>query len=192
MRKGAGKMKDKPLSVYGKIDRIVSQSVKYVSYLGAVSLMIVALIATADAIATKVFGSPIRNVTEFVTYMNIPVVFFCIGFVQLDHGHTHIDLIYKHFPKAVHTVIHMIGYVIGVAVCGFAGWRGIALTIQKFESMTYASGPTSFLIWPFVVCIGVGYLVLAISFLWCIVREWNGDSPYVIDQGGGQNAGKGE
>ena len=185
-------MSKAPLSTYDKLDAIVTKFVKWVSYLGAVSLVIIAVIATVDAIATKVFGSPIRNVTEFITYMNIPVVFFCIGFVQLDHGHTHIDLIYKHFPLAVHKIIHIIGYVIGTAVCGFAGWRGVVLTIQKFRTMSYASGPTSFLIWPFVVCIGVGYLVLAISFLWCIVRELNGHSPYVIDQGGGQNTMKGE
>lgn len=184
-------MKEKPSSLYEKINVIVSSGVKYVSFLGAAALFVVALIATVDAIATKVFGSPIRNVTEFVTYMNIPVVFFCIGFVQLDHGHTHIDLIYKHFPPAAHKIIHLIGYVIGVAVCGFAGWRGIVLTMQKFRSMSYASGPTSFLIWPFVVCIGVGYLVLAVSFLWSIVRELKGDSPYVIDLGGGKNAEKG-
>lgn len=185
-------MKDKPVSTFDKIDRVICTGVKYVSYLGAVALLVIALIATVDAIATKVFHSPIRNVTEFVTYMNVPVVFFCIGFVQLDRGHTHIDLIYRRFPQVMHKIIHIIGYVIGVAVCGFAGWRGIVLTMQKFSTMTYASGPTSFLIWPFVVCIGVGYLVLAISFLWCIPRELKGRSPYVIDLGGGQAAGKGE
>lgn len=183
-------MKAKPSSTYEKIDIAITKCVKWVSYLGAVALFVIAVIATTDVIATKIFGQPIRNVTEFVTYMNIPVVFFCIGFVQLDRGHTHIDLIYRHFPLSVHKIIHIIGYIVGVAVCGFAGWRGVVLAVQKFDSMTYASGPTSFLIWPFVVCIGIGYLVLAVSFLWCIVRELKGKSPYVIDLGGG-SAGKG-
>lgn len=185
-------MKNNPLSTFDRIDRAVYTGVKYVSYLGALSLLVIALIATVDAVATKIFHAPIRNVTEFVTYMNVPVVFFCIGFVQLDRGHTHIDLIYRRFPPVIHKIIHILGYVIGVAVCGFAGWRGIVLTLQKLETMTYASGPTSFLIWPFVVCIGVGYLVLAISFLWCIPRELKGRSPYVIDLGGGKTAGEGE
>lgn len=185
-------MNDKPLSTFDKIDRVVYTGVKYVSYLGAIALFIIAIIATVDVIATKVFAHPIRNVTEFVTYMNVPVVFFCIGFVQLDRGHTHIDLIYRLFPSIIHKIVHIIGYVIGVAVCGFAGWRGIVLAIQKFDTMTYASGPTSFLIWPFVVCIGVGYLVLAISFLWCIPRELKNRSPYIIDLGGGNTAEKGE
>lgn len=185
-------MSKTPLTTYDKVDAVITKFVKFVSYLGALSLIVVAVIATADAIATKVFGSPLRNVTEFITYMNVPVVFFCIGFVQLDHGHTHIDLVYKHFPKIVHKIIHITGYVLGTAVCGFAGWRGVVLTVQKFQTMSYASGPTSFLIWPFVVCIGVGYLVLAISFLWCIAREVTGNSPYVIDVGGGNSARKGE
>ena len=184
-------MNVKPASTFDKIDRVVSNCVKYVSYLGAAALFIVAAIATVDAIATKVFGHPIRNVTEFVTYMNVPVVFFCIGFVQLDRGHTHIDLIYRRFPMIVHRIIHIVGYIVGAAVCGFAGWRGMVLALQKLNTMTYASGPTSFLIWPFVVCIGVGYLVLTVSFLWCIPRELKGRSPYIIDLGGG-TAGEGE
>ena len=185
-------MNNPSLSTFDKIDRVVHACVKYVSYLGALALIVIALMATIDVIATKVFQHPIRNITELVTYLNVPVVFFCIGFVQLDHGHTHIDLIYRHFPLVFHKIIHIIGYVIGAAVGGFAGWRGMVMTLQKFSSMSYASGPTSFLIWPFVLCIGIGYLVLAISFLWCIPRELKGRSPYSIDLGGGASAGKGE
>ena len=173
---------------FDRIDAVVTKCVKYISYLGALALLVIAVIATVDVVATKVLGSPLRNVTELVTYLNVPVVFFCIGYVQLDHGHTHIDLIYRHFPPAAQKVIHIVGYVIGVAVCGFAGWRGFVLTAQKLESMTYASGPTSFLIWPFVVCIGVGYFVLAFSFLWSIFREVKGRSPYTVDMGGGKAA----
>ncbi len=182
-------MSDKPATAFDRIDRVITACVKYVSYLGAAALLIIAIIATVDVIATKVFSHPIRNVTELVTYMNVPVVFFCIGFVQLDRGHTHIDLIYRRFPTPVHKVIHIVGYVIGVVVCGFAGWRGIALTLQKLDTMSYASGPSSFLVWPFVLCIGIGYLVLAVSFLWCIPRELKGRSPYIIDLGGGRTPG---
>ena len=181
-------MKKKPTSTFDKIDRVISNCVKYISYLGAAALLIIAIIATVDVIATKAFAHPIRNVTELVTYMNVPVVFFCIGFVQLDRGHTHIDLIYRRFPEPVHKVIHIIGYMIGVVVCSFAGWRGMVMMAQKLQAMTYASGPTSFLIWPFVLCIGIGYLALAISFLWCIPRELKGRSPYIIDFGGVQTA----
>lgn len=186
-------MKDENrISGFDRADAVVTTCVKAISWLGAVALLVIALMATVDVFATKVFGHPLRNVTELVTYMNVPVVFFCIGFVQLDRGHTHIDLIYRHFPLAVHKAIHIVGYVIGTAVCGFAGWRGMVLALQKFDSMAYASGPTSFLVWPFVVCIGVGYLVLALSFLWCIPRELLGRSPYSIDEGGGNGAGEGE
>lgn len=186
-------MKEKNTSpAFDRADAIITRCVRYVSYLGAIALSIIAIIATVDVAATKIFSHPLRNVTEFITYMNVPVVFFCIGFVQLDRGHTHIDILYRHFPPAGHKIIHIIGYLIGTVVCGFAGWRGIVMTLQRLESMTYASGPTSFLIWPFVACIGIGYLVLAISFLWCIPRELMGRSPYTIDMGGGDDAEKGE
>lgn len=166
-------------TVFELLDTIITKSVKAVSYLGAIAIIIIMLISTANVIATKVFRSPISNITELVTYLNLPVVFMCIGYVQLDHGHTHIDLIYQHFPKPVHKIIHILGYVTGVVVCSVAGWRGIVLAMQKFHNMTYASGSSSsFLIWPYVACIGIGYLVLAISFLWSIPKELHGCGPY--------------
>ncbi len=171
-------------SRFDAVDAVVDKCVKGISALGAVSLVVIAVISTVNVFFTKVLSRPISNVTELVTYLNIPTVFFCIGYVQLERGHTHIDLIYQHLPKPVHTAVHILGYLIGVAVCGFAGWRGIVLTIQKAQSMTYASGPTSFLIWPFVACIGIGYLVLAFSFLWCIPRELRGRGPYETESGG--------
>lgn len=173
------------LSGFDRADRAVTACVKAISWLGAAALFVIAVVSTVNVIATKVFGHPISNITELVTYLNIPIVFFCIGFVQLDHGHTHIDLIYRHFPAPVHKLVHIVGYLIGVAVCGFAGWCGLSLTMQKAASMAYASGPRSFLVWPFVLCIGVGYLVLAFSFLWCIPRELLNRSPYRLDEGGG-------
>lgn len=175
----------KACSGFDRADALVSKCARIIAWIGAAALLVTALISTVNVIATKVFGSPISNITELVTYLNIPIVFFCIGFVQLDHGHTHIDLIYRHFPAILSRVIHIIGYLIGVLVCGFAGWRGIVLAMQKFQSMAYASGPSSFLIWPFVACIGIGYLVLMICFLWCIPRELKGKSPYAVDEGGG-------
>lgn len=176
---------DLPVSGFDRADAIVTKCVKAVSWLGAAALLIIAILSTANVFATKVLGKPISNITELVTYMNIPIVFFCIGFVQLDHGHTHIDLVYRHFPPVIHKLIHIVGYLLGVVICGFAGWRGVVLTAQKAQTMTYASGPGSFLIWPFVACIGIGYLVLAFSFAWCIPRELRGKSPYFIDEGGG-------
>ena len=153
------------------IDSAIDQTVKGISFLGMAALLLIAVIATVNVLASKLFGHPISNTTELVTYLNIPVVFFCIGFVQLDRGHTHIDLIYRRFPAVVHTVIHIVGDLIGIVICGFAGWRGVVLTVDKYQSAAYASGPSSFKIWPFVLCIGIGYLVLAVCYCWSIFRE---------------------
>ena len=163
---------------YRKTDKIIVTAAKYLSFIGAAALIIIALITTVDAFATKVFRLPLQNVTDLVTYMNIPCVFTCIAYVQLTNGHTHIDLFYKKLPKAAHKVIHIFGYLVGIAVCGFAGVRGFALMLQKLESHVYASTTTSFLIWPFILFIGLGYSMLAIAFAWSIVREFYHHGPY--------------
>lgn len=169
---------------FQRVDSGIMKFVKGISMLGMAALFVIALISTVNVVAAKLFSHPIRNVVELVTYLNIPVVFFCIGFVQLDRGHTHIDLIYRHLPPVFHTAIHILGDLIGIAVCGFAGFRGLVLAMNKLQSAAYASGPSSFRIWPFVLCIGIGYLILAVSFLWSIFKELYNVGPYEIDYGG--------
>ncbi len=169
---------------FERIDTWVVRFVRWLSYLGMVGLLAIAAISTVNVIASKVFSHPISNVVELVTYLNLPIVFFCIGYVQLDRGHTHIDLLYRRFPTAVQVGIHVLGDLVGLAVCGFAGWRTLLLTVEKYTKVSYASGPSSFVIWPFVACISIGYIVLALCYFWSIFRELTGRSPYEIDNGG--------
>ena len=171
-------MEKTPPKWYLTTDKVIVNAAKYLSFIGAVALIIIAIITTVDAFATKVFRLPLQNITDFVTYMNVPCVFTCIAYVQLSSGHTHIDLFYRKFPVPVHRVIHIVGYLCGTAVCGFAGVRGFVLMLQKLQNHVYASTTTSFLIWPFILFIGLGYSMLAIAFAWSIVRELVGRGPY--------------
>lgn len=156
-----------------RFDNGIFNVMKWISYISAVCLLVITLLSTADVVANKVFNHGITNATEIVTYLNIPVVFLSTAFVQLERGHTHIDLIYVHFPMWVQKLIHTVGNILGVGISAFIGYRAVILTTQKIASKAMSSsGSNAFIIWPFVALIAVGFALMAIAFLWSLIREF--------------------
>lgn len=156
-----------------RFDNGIFKVMKWISYVSAICLLVITLLSTADVIANKIFNHGITNATEIVTYLNIPVVFLSTAFVQLERGHTHIDLIYVHFPMWAQKLIHTIGNILGVAISAFIGYRAIILTTQKIATKAMSSSATTaFIIWPFVALIAAGFAFMAVAFLWSLVREF--------------------
>ena len=156
-----------------RFDNGIFNIMKWISYVSAVCLFVITILSTADVIGNKIFDHGITNATEFVTYLNIPVVFLSAAFVQLERGHTHIDLIYTHFPMWAQKLIHTIGNLFGVALSGFIGYRAVILTIQKYTTVAKSSSAiNAFVIWPFVALLALGFFMMAIAFLWSLIREF--------------------
>lgn len=168
-----GREQGRDLTVFKKIDRVVFLVFKGLSYISAVALIAVAVLCTANVLTTKLFKFGIANATEMVTYLNIPVVFLAIAFIQVERGHTSIDLLLDKFPKKVQQIIMFLAYLLGTAVCSFIGWREITLTVDKFTTLAKSSqARNAFVVWPFAAIVAVGFITLAIAMLWCAIREF--------------------
>ena len=160
-------------TVFHKIDSVIFKVMKCLSYISGVALVMVAVICSADAISANFFGNSITNAKDFVTYLNIPVVFFAIAFVQVERGHTHIDLLMDKFPKVVQKVIMTASYVLGFVISVLITWRGWVNMEQKLTTLAKASSArTSFIVWPFALIVALGFGLLAIAMLWSAIREW--------------------
>ena len=171
--KRGGKNLKENKTIFHKIDSVLFKFLKYLSYISGVALVMVAVICTADAVSTNLFNRSITNSTDFVTYLNIPVVFCAIAFVQVERGHTHIDLLIDKFPKIVQKVIMFLSYLLGGVVSSIIAWRSFVLMQDKLETMAKAaSSRTSFVVWPFAVIVAVGFALLAIAMFWSAIREW--------------------
>lgn len=164
-------------STFEKIDGVVCKVLKCIAYVSAACLIAIMLVAFFNVVGEKLrkIGLPVTGIpasTEIVQYLHIPVVFLAAAFVTLDRGHTNIDLLSSKFPKLVQKICKIFGHLVGIAVCGLISWRGF-IQMGKFiarHKMSSVSG-IGFPLWPFALILGVGFILLAISFLWAIVRE---------------------
>lgn len=156
-----------------RFDNGIFNVMKWISYVSPICLLVITLLSTADVVASKIFSHGITNATDIVTYLNIPVVFLSAAYVQLERGHTHIDLIYTHFPQWGQKIVHTVGNILGVGVSAFIGYLAVSSTIQKFKIVEKSSSSASaFVVWPFAAVIAIGFLLLAAAFLWSLVREF--------------------
>ena len=63
-------------------------------------------------------------------------------------------------------LIHTIGNVLGVGLSAFIGYRAVLSTVQKFELLEKSSSAaTAFITWPFAAVIAIGFLLMAVAFL---------------------------
>lgn len=160
-----------PVTVAEKIDKVVYKIMYIVSLFAALSLVIAALVCTVDSLSTKIFSYSLPNGTEWVTYLNIPIVFLAIGFIQVERGSTTVDIVSQKFPAGLKKVLEFVGYLLGFVISGFMTYCEINLTITKIATGAKSSAAAvAFHVWPFALTIAIGYGMAAIAFLWCLFR----------------------
>ena len=154
-----------------KVDKVVFKFMYFISILAAIALIVAALLCTVDSLSTTIFSHSVPNGTAWVAYLNIPVVFLAMGFIQVERGNTIVDLLFKKFPKSMQKVIEFFGCLLGFAISAYLAYLEFGLTMNKMSTGAKASSAAnSFVIWPFALVIAIGYALVAISFLWCIFR----------------------
>ena len=176
-------MSEPKKTAFAKVDGVVTRVLKYIAYISAACLLGIMLVAFINVIGEKLrkLGLPVTGIpasTEIVQYLHIPVVFLAAAFVTLDRGHTRIDLLCVKLPKALQKVFALIGNLCGIGICTLIGYRGF-IQMGKFISrhkMSSVSG-VGFPLWPFALIMSVGFILLALSFLWAIVRDLAGYQP---------------
>lgn len=173
-----GEVMSKSMATLKKIDKTFLTVCRWISYLVGVALLAIMILAFADIIAAKFFKSMVPSATEWITYLNVVAVFPAVAFVQLSRGHTNVDFLSEYLPKIVQKGIKILGHLLGALVSFLIGWYGFVNMAGKYQKheMSSSSALTkgAFQVWPFCLIMSVCCMLLALAFLWCIVREVTG------------------
>lgn len=155
----------------GKVDSVIVRILKYISYASAVCLIGIMIVAFVNVLGEKTMHHGIPGSTEIVEYLHVPVVFLSAAFVTLDRGQTAIDLLSQHFPNWLQKVCATFSYLLGAAISGFVGYRGFVQMSKHLSTHTMSSVTGfGFPLWPFSCLFAIGFMMIAFSFLWSIVR----------------------
>lgn len=155
----------------GTVDSWIVKILKCISYVSAVCLVGIMFVAFFNVLGEKILHKGIPGSTEIIEYLHVPVVFLSAAFVTLDRGQTAIDLLSQHFPKPLQIICATISYLLGAAISGFVGYRGFVQMGKHISKhiMSSTSG-FGFPLWPFSLLFAMGFMMLAFSFVWSLVR----------------------
>ncbi len=163
-----------------KADTVAVNITKYFSYLGGVAVGVAMLISVIDIILIKIFNSSFPSAHEWVTYLNIMMVFPALAYVELDRGHIAVNFMDNIFPDGLRKGIRIFSRLLAVALMGFITYRGAVLTMDKFASGESSSANAfavlSFKTWTFAALYTVSCGLFTLSFVWTLVREFTGMS----------------
>lgn len=163
---------------FDKVDAAVYKVIRVISYLAAFFLLAIMVLAVVNVILEKAhkMGVPVSGIgdtKQWIQYMNICVVYFATAFVTLERGHSNMDLLTRRYPKIVQKILTFVAYVAGTVVFGYIGYLGIVKVLAGQLANNARINETlasSFPQWPFGVVYAFGFLLLAFSCLWGVVR----------------------
>ncbi|MCD7845987.1 MAG: TRAP transporter small permease [Oscillospiraceae bacterium] len=162
------------LRKFYKLDRFIERILRWFSYLAAVCVILMALIATVNVIAQKLFHSNISSANDYVTYLFVLIIYVALPHVQMETDLTSVDILSSRFPKPMQLVISVLGDIIGLAVFGFVSYAIYTNVFVKYlaSGKVATVGATgTFVLWPFALLVSVSALLTALSFIWNNVRR---------------------
>ena len=160
--------KKSPLQVLGNG---LTKLNKAVSFVAVLPMFLIMILAVLDVIAGKVFGQSIQSSTEMIQYLNVPLVCLAMGYVEHQMGHTRIQVLTKFYPKPVRKALYVLGSLIGCGISLYVAYMAIKPLTTYFQRMTPIQTTSPIPVWPFTLCLVIGYVLTALSFLWSAVRE---------------------
>ena len=155
------------VTIPGIIEKLLGINARTVS---SCLLIFVMLVAFVDVIIAKIFGSSIKLATEVITYCDVPLAYLGMGYTLLIGQMTSVDILFGKFPVLIQNILNMVYDAVGMGVCIFLGKLSVDNTIKLFASNTLCNPKGGFPVWPFAAVESLSWFILAIAFLFCLLR----------------------
>lgn len=170
-------MKQKRLSRlrgFYRLDRIIEIMLRWLSYLSAISVILMAVIATLNVIAQKIFHGNISSANDYVTYLFVITIYAALPHVQMETFLTNVDILNAKFPKPVQLVVAVVGDAIGLMVFGYISYAMYTNVFIKYLAsgkVATVGAAGTFPLWPFALLVALCTGLTALSFIWNNVRR---------------------
>ena len=159
------------MSMFQKIDRIFVKTMKLLSYVAPPVLIFMALLATVNVLMQKIFITPIPGNIYMISYLLVVVVYFAVPYEQTNQGFLSVDVFYVKYNRIGKIITHVVSNLLGIGVFGLLAYGNISSFRSEFFYKTMSEpGRGGFVVWPFYLIMVVMCGILALTYVWNIVR----------------------
>jgi TRAP-type C4-dicarboxylate transport system permease small subunit len=136
----------------------------------AVAVLLLMLLAVAN-VTLREARLPFEGAYELVGFLGAVVVAFSLGRTQAKKSHVAVDIITRRFPKRVNRAIDRFRYLAKMLFAMIASWR-VFLLAERIRTSGEVSETLKLPYFPFVYCVALGFVVLALTVLVDLTRTF--------------------
>lgn len=143
------------------------------AFVGAITILAMMLLTTADVIGRYVLNSPIMGAYEASEMMLIGVVFLAVAYVQSQKGHVEIEIFKGRLNKKGQTIINILGLIIGLCPLSLLTWQAGMLAWRDFLNGNHTMGLAEIPYWPAKSVLTFGIGLLCVQLVLDLISEVN-------------------
>ena len=159
---------------------------KLLIWIASLTLLVLTLLTTADALGRYLFNAPIPGTGEIIEdYFMLAIIFLPLSYSFMQEGHVHVSMIVRFFPERVKYFVSKFNLLLTLllfALITVAGYKGFIEAVRINEISTSSVG------YPMAPCyamvpIGCGLLCLRIvQVFFGQVKKEHDETPMDIDR----------
>lgn len=151
-------------SIIGRYTRIVSSTGRGLNWVSMVLLGILTLLSLIDVLGRTMFNAPIPGGYELTELVLSLLVAFGLGNSELLKKHVRVDLLMSTLSTRVRKKFDMFHNLISCGIFLLLGYRNIMHGLHLHKVGT-TSGLLHIPLMPFVLVLGIGFVVIGAVFL---------------------------
>lgn len=145
------------------------------SYVAGTGLVVMMLQITVDVVARTVFGRPLPQTIEFVSfYYMLAVVFLPMAAVEFAGHHVSVGLLSARLGKGGRRLLQLIGMSAGLAYFALMAYETGIAALESYEIGEYLMGAFALPTWPGRFFLPVGCGAYALVLLYRVIQVLGG------------------
>lgn len=136
--------------------------------LGGIAVLALMLLATGNVVL-RIFHLPFRGTYEIVGFLGAVVIAFSLGYTQKRKDHIVVDILTERFSKRTNRFLNLFNYLVTMIFFGIVSWQIFVWGIKIWKAGEL-SETLKVIFYPFVLSVGLGFMVLALVLLNDLLR----------------------
>jgi TRAP-type C4-dicarboxylate transport system permease small subunit len=142
---------------------------KKLAYLGAVALLCMMLLTTADVTGRYLFNKPVLGAFELTEFLVLILIFSFLAQAQSNKTHVAVDLFLARFPQKLRLIIGVFNHIVCLVLMALIAWMSAVRAIELKE-FAEASSNLQIPKYPFAYFVVIGCVALCLEYIRDLIR----------------------
>lgn len=145
------------------VEKHVGTLCRVLAFIAGLALLAI-MVVTVINVFLRIPSSPITGTVEISSMLFAIVVAFGIGFTTVKHQHVEIDLVTRHLPKRVQSILSVVIGILGLGIWVVLTWRSYVFAAEQYSIGEYNPVLHNMRVapWRFALVFGLGILCLVL------------------------------